>query len=65
MSDGIKIVCPKCNRSTITPRCDYDPLHAVELHGIVCQNCDNGEFDMPEYIDKNGNYICEDPHDKT
>ena len=61
MADVITLVCEKCGRKADTLRCDTDPPEAVEMHGIVCPNCDTGGFDMPEYYDANGAWISGDP----
>lgn len=57
----ITIVCDTCNLKVDTPRCDTDPPNATELHGIVCGDCDTGGFDLPVFLDKNGEEICGDP----
>jgi len=57
----ITLVCPSCAKRVDTPRCDTDPPNAVELHGIVCPDCDTGGFDMPEYFDSHGSSVCGDP----
>lgn len=57
----ITIVCDSCGRRVDTPRCDTDPPEAVEMRGIVCPDCDNGEFDLPAYFDRNGIEVSGDP----
>ena len=61
MSQTITLVCGACKRRVDTPRCDTDPPEAVELHGIVCPDCDNGGFDLPSYFDSQGNEVDGDP----
>lgn len=57
MTDTIRLICSTCQRTVDTPRVDTDPPTAVELRGIVCPECDRGGFDMPEYVDGNGNFV--------
>lgn len=61
LSDAITLVCPSCSKRVDTPRCATDPPKAVELHGIVCPDCDNGGFDLPSYFDAQGVEIDADP----
>lgn len=57
----ITMVCAECEKEVITPRVEYDPPEAVELHGTVCPDCDNGGFDQPVYYDRSGNEVEADP----
>lgn len=61
MADTITLVCGSCSKRVETPRCDTDPPQAVELHGIVCPDCDNGGFDLPSYFDAQGREVDGDP----
>ena len=60
MTATIKIFCAICDRSVDTPRCNTDPPDAVELHGIVCPDCDTGGYDMPVFIGADGAHISGD-----
>lgn len=57
----IVLVCPKCDKRVETQLQEYDYPEAVELRGISCPDCWNGEFDIPDYRDINGNPVDYDP----
>lgn len=60
MGDTITMVCT-CGLRVETPRCDTDPPTATECHGVKCPSCDNGEFDMPFFLNAQGQEVSGDP----
>lgn len=61
MSDTITMVCPGCGKRVETPRDETDHPDAAELHGIQCPDCDTGGFDMPVFLNSDGEELCGDP----
>lgn len=57
----IRLVCKTCAVKVDTPRADTDPPSAVEIRGLVCPNCDTGGFDMPEFLNSQGEEVSGDP----
>ena len=53
---SIELRCPKCNRTQIELRSEYDPDRAMTVE-IVCPLCDKGDFDSPRYFDPCGNPV--------
>lgn len=52
----ISLRCPRCWRSEIVKRVDYDPTNAVEAF-LLCPDCDNGGFESVHYFDGEGKEI--------
>lgn len=52
----IKMECPKCGKSKLTDRDEFDPPQAVKVH-IQCPDCNAGDFDSPHHFDVAGREI--------
>lgn len=63
-SELIELTCPKCKIRIPVIRQDYDPPAAMEVR-ILCPECWEGDFDLTEYFDQDGNYVSGDLSEKT
>lgn len=50
---SITIECPDCSRTMLIDRDRTDPSMAVRLR-LQCDQCDDGDFHSPEYVDADG-----------
>lgn len=48
--------CPKCRKKQMVDRDDTDPP-AARLASMVCPDCDDGDFNSPDYFDVGGKWI--------
>jgi len=56
LNEYIFIQCPKCTKLDIIDRIKDDPYDAVTV-GIICPNCDDGDFHEPVYYNNDGEVI--------
>lgn len=56
MSARITIKCPKCAKSDVVARDQFDPPKAVRVE-IQCPECNAGDFDSPRYYAADGSEL--------
>jgi hypothetical protein len=52
----VTLRCPDCGKSEKHPRAPIDPP-GTEVVEIICYDCDDGDYHIPAYFDKDGKEI--------